>query len=262
MAQVIPLEFRDFFYNIVENIDAFSHINQSSKQLDNFMHPKKGGSQSVVNLTYHLTDLYQQHYINALKNKSLEDIKLNNNIANLETISTADLITCFFYKNNGKYHMNSFQDNPLCNHILSEIEDDYHVEYLNDVIKKLYFSSGVLFKNSVKLDVPLNSFLIECLNGNNFMENGDWSIIYRAIKKDYPSMYRKYMSLLDKNNYNHLSKNTLIRHIIPGRITKKNIVKYISLIFLSKLLFRLTPKSRIRDSLFTEHYYFLKGFHF
>ena len=44
MAQVIPLEFRNFFFNIFKNIDSFTDINQSSKQLDNYMKSKKGGS--------------------------------------------------------------------------------------------------------------------------------------------------------------------------------------------------------------------------
>jgi len=257
MAQVIPLEFRDFFFNIVKNIYSFSDINQSSKQLDSFMHSKKGGS--VHNLTKHLTDFYQQDYINALKNRSLDDIKLNNNIANLQNISSRDLVQCFFVKDNGKYYMNSFQDNPLCNHILSEIEDEYHVEHLNDVIKKIYFSSGILFKNSIKQRHNLNSFVKECLEGNNFMENGDWRIIFRAMKKDHPHIYKRYMSLLDTDDYQSLPKNTIIRLVIPGKITKKNIVAYISLIFLCKILFRLTPKSRIKDSLFTEHFFFIMG---
>ena len=177
------------------------------------MNSKKGGSLSVYNLTKHLTDFYQQDYINALKNRSMDDIKLNNNIANLQNISSRDLVQCFFVKEKGKYFMNSFQDNPLCNHILAEIEDEYHVEYLNDVIKKLYFSSGILFKNSIKQGHNLNSFLKQCLEGNNFMENGDWRIIFRAMKKDHPQIYKKYMSLLDQETYESLPKNTIINYL-------------------------------------------------
>ena len=58
---------------------------------------------------------------------------------------------------------------------------------------------------------------------------------FEAMKKDHPDIYKKYMSLLDQDDYKSLPKNMIIRLVIPGKITKQNMIVYISLIFLCKI---------------------------
>ena len=265
MTGIYPLEFDNFFKNIIKKIGIFSHLNSSSKEFDSIMTniPINGGgkhnSNSVYNLGKILTDFYQTNYIKALKDVTLHDIIGSNNVENLGVVSSRDILKCFFLKDRKKFTLKSFQDNPLCVHVLSEIEDEYDVEKLNDVIKKIYFSCGSIFRKANIEHIPMKTLIRLGAMGFNFFESGDWRLIMISIKKDEPEFYHKLIKLLDIAHYDHLSKNVLVRKFIPGKITKKSIVKYICLMCLTKLLFRLTPKSRIRDSLLLENAYFIKG---
>ena len=156
--------------------------------------------------------------------------------------------------------MESFQDNPFCIHVLSEIEDEYFVEYLNEVIRKVYFSCGALFKKTEYSHLNLSTLLKMGLSGHNFFKSGDWRIIFIAMKEDNPVMYRKHLTLFDKSDYSKLKKNRLIRELLPKAITKDTILEYICLSFLTELVFRHTPTHRLKDSLMLEHIYFLMGF--
>lgn len=263
MTGTYPLEFNKFIDSIVNNIESFSHLNQSSKEFDRVMTNTAitGGeiTSSVHNLSVNLSQLYNKNYISALKNVSLQDIISENNLHNVGIVSAKDIMSCFFNKKHKKFCLRSFQDNPLCVHVLSEIDDNYFVENLNDVIKKIYFSCGSLFKKAESEHIPMSTLLRLGTMGHNFFESGDWRLIMISAKHDEPEFYRKQIKLLDGHNYDHLPKNVLVRKFIPGRINKSNIVKYICLMCLTKLLFRLTPKKRIRESVLLENAYFLKG---
>jgi hypothetical protein len=259
MTDLIQVDLRttlDFLLRTIPSSSAFTDF----KDLDNKMTRLVGGGSNVQNISNQLTLFFNQDYIRALKNQSLDHIMKTNNLSLIHDMSSKDIAECFFTKRKGKLCMESFQDNPFCIHVLSEIEDEYFVEYLNAVIRKVYYSCGALFKKTDYSNLNLSTLLRLGLNGHNFFKSGDWRILFIAMKKDNPIEYKKYIALIDKKDYSNLKKNRLIRELIPKAITKDTILEYICLSFLCELVFRHTPSHRLKDSLMLEHIFFLMGF--